>query len=130
MLLTRVLGGNRLLDYLYNHHLARGKDVLDTALLLQDGPYLYLREQRLVVRILVYLPYELVERTEIQPQVEIMHESLLFIADVHKGGIQGRKYFLHLPEIHVPDGEVMALARLLVELDQLVVFQQSYRDFR
>ena len=59
-----------------------------------------------------------------------MDESLFLVSDVHKGSVQGRQQLFHFSEVYITHRKIVALARLLVELDQLVVLQQSYRDFR
>ena len=82
-----------------------------------------------MVRVLIDSSDKLVECLEVQSQIKIMYECFLFVSDVHKSRIQGREQFLYLSEINIPYRIAVALNRLLVQFDQLVIFHQSQRYF-
>ena len=84
----------------------------------------------LVVGIWVYPLHEFVECVEVQSQIQIVDKCLFLVSDVDNGSIQGRKNLLHFSEIYISYGKAVTLAGLLVQLDQLVVLHQGYRDFR
>ena len=123
---ARIRAWNHL-DY---DHLSGAQHIFDLALLLKYGAYLYMRIDPFLVGVRVEPPDELVERVEIQAQIQIMHECLLLVPYVHKGSVEGRKKFLHLAEIYIPHRKTVPLAGLLVELDKPVILHQCYRDFR
>ena len=58
-----------------------------------------------------------------------MYKSLFLVPDVHKGGVERRKKFLHFPEEYIPYGKTVPLAGLLVQFNQPVVFHQRDVNF-
>ena len=58
-----------------------------------------------------------------------MYKCFLFIADVNKSSVQGRKDLLHLAEVDIPHREGVPVAGLFVKFDEPTVFHQCYRNF-
>ena len=76
----------------------------------------------------VGLPYELVERGEVQSEIQIVDERFLGVSDVYERGVQRRHDLLDPSEEDISDRISVTLTGFLVELDQPVVFHQGDLD--
>ena len=98
------------------------------SLLREYGPYRNARIKLVQIGVGVGLPYELVERGEVQSEIQIVDERFLGVSDVDKCGVQRRHDLLDPSEEDISDRISVTLTGFLVELDQPVVFHQGDLD--
>ena len=105
------------------------EDIFNAAVLGQRRSCGNPGEQLVKVGVGIGFPHEPVEGVEIQPQVQIMDESLLLVTYVHESGIQGREQFLDSSEEDVSHRECVTLTGFFAQLNEPAVFQQGQLNF-